>query len=170
MVCCLLCFRRGKCVAHLLLPPLEHSTASSVALPHVSHSHIFYVASVHSICHFWSFTFSNQSSFFFVAFFVFVCLCFFFLPHLHSLPSCLSVSAPWPPHCRLSSTFSPASRHVVSSISRVYSSLKTLFFPSQTGNVFKTCFYMCLSLWMNVVYVCYIVDINLFSYCVATLT
>lgn len=91
MVCCLLCFRRGKCVAHLLLPPLEHSTASSVALPHVSHSHIFYVASVHSICPFWSFTFSNQSSFFFVAFFVFVCLCLFLFPSTPPFPSFMSL-------------------------------------------------------------------------------
>lgn len=147
MVCCLSCFRRGNCVAHQPLSPLEHFTASAVALQHISHSHIIYIASVHSTCPFWNCIFYNQSSFLLSLFMsVFVSFSFFTsIPFLHLS---LSISAPWPPHCRFSSTFSPASRHVVSSISRAYSSLQIIF-SSPTGN--RTCFYMCLSLWINVV-------------------
>lgn len=139
MVYCLLYFRRGnslfwvlQCVLHTCcfthlntpLPPLlllqTSVTVTYLILPP-------FIPFVHLCC----VTFYNQSSFFlclplFLS--VFVCSCF--LSHLHSLSS--SLSAPWPPPCRLPSTFSSVQAcsqpHKQSIILLVNS------FSSQTGN------------------------------------
>ncbi len=145
MVCCSPCFRRGNssflsssvCVAHLLLPPLEHSTASSVAFPHISC--IFYATAIHSMCPMFAVLHFITKHLF--SFFLFVCLfiCLFF----HTSITCLHLSLLHdlpPADCHL---LSPASRHVVSSISRAYSSLWTLFPLKQVIEHVFVCVCLC---------------------------
>lgn len=107
MVCCFPCFRCGKsslflsssvCVAHLLLSPTEHSTASSVALPILPQSRIVcYSYSLHPSI----FTFILQfltKHLFFLCFCLSFSLCFFCLPPTPISPSfiplCLMISSP----------------------------------------------------------------------------
>lgn len=118
-----------KVCEHLLLPPPEHSTASSLLYPssvtvtyftlRLFIPYILFEVLLFLISHPFPLLLSLLSS---------INVCLSVLLHLHSPSSSFSVCAPWPPHCRSSSTFSPASRHVVSSVSRERTPPCKLFF------------------------------------------